>query len=173
MTGQHDPMSTPTPVDLELARIQESIAWLIRLGEFHRFHRGDAGGEPVLDRTTFLLLSRLADGTPLTMGEIAAELDLTPPTTTRRVGPLADAGLVRRERHPDSHRAVVITITDAGRERVAAVREARVASLRDLFRDWDAADLTTLATVMDRLTRTLATELVEDSGFADRHTGRA
>lgn len=162
-------MSTTPSVDSELARIQESIAWLIRLGEFHRFHRGEAGGEPVLDRTTYLLLSRLAHGEAMTMGEIAEQLDLTPSTATRRVAPLVDAGLVLRDRHPDSHRTVVVTITDAGRRRVEAVRRARVETLRDTFRDWHPDELLTLAAAMDRLINTLSTELTHDDGFADRH----
>lgn len=156
-------------VDADLVRIQESIAWLIRLGEFHRFHRGEAGGDPVLDRTAFLLLSRLAHGDAMTMGEIAELLDLTPSTTTRRVAPLADAGLIRRDRHPDSHRTVVVTITDAGRARVATVRRARVETLRETFRDWHPDELLTLAEAMDRLIGTLSTELTHDDGFADRH----
>ncbi|GAA3628780.1 hypothetical protein GCM10022223_52860 [Kineosporia mesophila] len=158
-----------TSVDPELARIQESIAWLIRLGEFHRFHRGEAGGGPMLDRTAFLLLSRLADGPALTMGEIAEQFDMTPSTATRRVAPLADAGLVRRDRHPDSHRTVFITITNAGRARVEAVRQARVETLRHTFRDWRPEELGTLATTIDRLTQTLAVELTHDEDFAGRH----
>ncbi|RAK26458.1 DNA-binding MarR family transcriptional regulator [Actinoplanes lutulentus] len=162
-------MGTSPSADSELARIQESIAWLIRLGEFHRFHRGEAGGGPMLDRTAFLLLSRLAGGTPLTMGEIAEQLDITPSTATRRVAPLADAGLVRRDRHPDEHRTVHITITDAGRTRVEAVRQARVETLRQTFRDWSPQELSTLAATIDRLTQTLAVELTQDDDFAGRH----
>jgi len=156
-------------VDADLVRIQESIAWLIRLGEFHRFHRGEAGGDPVLDRTTFLLLSRLAHGEAMTMGEIAEQLDLTPSTATRRVAPLVDAGLVLRDRHPDSHRTVVVSITDTGRRRVDAVRRARVETLRETFRDWHPDELLILASAMDRLIDTLSTELTRDDGFADRH----
>ncbi|GAB6897024.1 MarR family winged helix-turn-helix transcriptional regulator [Kineosporia succinea] len=162
-------MGTPPSVDSDLARIQESIAWLIRLGEFHRFHRGEAGDGPMLDRTAFLLLSSLTDGATLTMGEIAERLDITPSTATRRVAPLADAGLVRRDRRPDAHRTVFITLTDAGRARVEAVREARVETLRQTFRDWRADELATLASTIDRLTRTLAVELTQDDDFADRH----
>lgn len=162
----------PASVDSSLARVQESIVWLIRLGEFHRFHRGEAGGDPALDRTTYLLLSRLADGAPMTMGEIAEQLDITPPTATRRVAPLVEAGLVRRERHPDSHRTVVITITDAGRARVSAVQQARVETLRETFRDWHPDEVDTLAEVLDRLTDTLAVELTHDDDFADRHLRR-
>jgi len=165
--------STDARGDVALARVQESIVWLIRLGEFHRFHRGEAGGEPVLDRTTFLLLSRLAEGQPMTMGEIAERLDITPPTATRRVAPLVEAGLVRRDRHPDRHRTVMITITDAGRTRVTAVQQARVETLRDTFRDWGPAELDTLSAVLDRLTDTLAVELTHDNDFADRHLGHA
>ncbi|MCD5312066.1 MarR family winged helix-turn-helix transcriptional regulator [Kineosporia babensis] len=161
-------MGTPS-ADSELARIQESIAWLIRLGEFHRFHRGETGGGPMLDRTAFLLLSRLADGQALTMGEIAEQFDMTPSTATRRVAPLADAGLVQRERHPEHHRTVIISITDAGRARVAAVRKARVETLRQTFRDWLPEELSVLAANIDRLTRTLAVELTHDDDFADRH----
>ncbi|GLY16855.1 MarR family transcriptional regulator [Kineosporia rhizophila] len=162
-------MATSPSVDSDLARIQESIAWLIRLGEFHRFHRGEAGGGPMLDRTAFLVLSRLADGPGLAMGEIAEQLDMTPSTATRRVAPLAEAGLVRRERHPDSHRTVFVTITEAGRRRVAAVRQARVETLRQTFRDWQPDELGNLAATIERLTQTLAVEFAQDGDFADRH----
>jgi DNA-binding MarR family transcriptional regulator len=166
-------MNAPASVDAALARVQESIVWLIRLGEFHRFHRGEAGGDPVLDRTTYLLLSRLADGGSLTMGEVAEQLDITPPTATRRVAPLVEAGLVHRERHPDSHRTVVITITEAGRARVAAVQKARIETLHETFRDWLPSELDVLASVLDRLTDTLAVELTSDDEFADRHLHRS
>jgi DNA-binding MarR family transcriptional regulator len=167
--GHDEGMATPPSSDFELARIQESIAWLIRLGEFHRFHRGEAGGGPMLDRTAFLLLSRLGEGEPMTMGEIAEQLDMTPSTATRRVAPLADAGLVRRDRHPDHHRTVFITITEAGRTRLAAVREARVETLRQTFRDWSPEELGNLSATMERLTQTLAVEFTEGEDFADRH----
>ncbi len=103
------------------------------------------------------------------MGEIAEQLDITPSTATRRVAPLADAGLVRRDRRPDRHRTVFITITEAGRTRVEAVRQARVETFRQTFRNWPPEELSTLAATIDRLIETLAVELTHDDEFADRH----
>lgn len=48
------------------------------------------------------------------IGTLASREQVQPPSMTRTVNGLADAGLVVREAHPDDGRQVVVRLTDAG-----------------------------------------------------------
>jgi len=87
---------------------------------------------------------------PITLGDLAAAEQVRPPTMTRVVGALEEAGLVRRE--PDEHdrRVVRIRATEEGVRVMQEGRERRVAELarelgalpqRDLARLADALDI--------------------------------
>ena len=83
--------------------------------------------------------------------QLLARLGLDSPTGTRRMTDLADgvvysrsgltyqaglleqAGLVERAPSPDDERSVLVTITDAGRERLARVLPGHVEVLREMF----------------------------------------
>ena len=56
----------------------------------------------------------------LTVGALAAREQVQPPSMTRTVTALADAGLVERCPHPTDGRQVVVRITEGGRAVVAA-----------------------------------------------------
>jgi DNA-binding MarR family transcriptional regulator len=68
----------------------------------------------------------------LTVGALAAREQVQPPSMTRTVTALADAGLVERCAHPTDGRQVVVRLTDEGRAVVAAdtTRRDRWLSLR-------------------------------------------
>ncbi len=68
----------------------------------------------------------------LTVGALAAREQVRPPSMTRTVSCLADAGLVERGAHPDDGRQVVVRITEAGEAvvRADATRRDRWLSLR-------------------------------------------
>lgn len=68
----------------------------------------------------------------LTVGALAAREQVRPPSMTRTVTALADAGLVERHDHPTDGRQVVVRLTDAGRSLVVAdgARRDRWLSLR-------------------------------------------
>lgn len=56
----------------------------------------------------------------LTVGALAAREQVQPPSMTRTVTALAEAGLVERCAHPSDGRQVVVRITDVGRAVVCA-----------------------------------------------------
>lgn len=58
---------------------------------------------------------------PRTQAELAAALDVTPRHITTLVDGLEAIGLARREPHPTDRRAVLVTLTDRGREVMAAM----------------------------------------------------
>ncbi len=114
-------------------------------------------GFPTRLRMTLLKLSRslraqrsgdLSDGAyavlatvvalrPMTPGELAEREHVRPPSMTRTVQGLIDAGLVDRVQHPDDRRQALVTPTDAG---VALVKETR--RRRDLWLSRRLAALT-------------------------------
>jgi len=90
-----------------------------------------------LTRTEAGVLSTLSDG-PRRVTELADLEGLAQPTITVLVGKMESAGLVRRERDQSDGRAVLVTITEAGRvalERLRAqyreVLHDRMASMSD------------------------------------------
>jgi DNA-binding MarR family transcriptional regulator len=65
--------------------------------------------------------------------DLAATLAVTPPTCTRMCGRLDVKGLVVRERPADDRRAVVVSLSAAGRDLVAQVTRRRRDELRLLL----------------------------------------
>lgn len=76
-------------------------------------------------------LSILVFGGPLSLAELAAAEQVRPPTMSRIVDGLVDAGLVLREAKPGDRRSVRIAATDAGRRLLEAGRERRVRALSE------------------------------------------
>jgi len=68
------------------------------------------------------LLNRAGD---LTVGELAAYERVQPPSMTRTVSCLEQAGHVVRRQGETDRRQVIVSITDSGRERVLADRARR------------------------------------------------
>ena len=97
------------------------------------------------------LLNREGDRS---IGQLAAAEQVRPPSMTRTVSCLESDGLVERRPHPTDGRQVVITLTDQGRELLAAERRRRDAwlarRLRELTPDERAA-LRQAAPILERL----------------------
>jgi DNA-binding MarR family transcriptional regulator len=98
-----------------------------------------------LSATQSSALATVARRGPLTLGDLAAREHVTPPTITRVVDKLQDAGLVQRT--PDSRdgRVVMVALTPAGEQRVAESRSRRTAWLVDRLQVLPAEDLCGLA----------------------------
>lgn len=96
-------------------------------------------------------LHRLGD---LTVGEIAKQERVQPPSMTRTVNCLAEGGYVVRRPHETDGRQVVVALTDAGRELLLADRRRRdawlVRKLSELSAEERAA-LRAAAPILDRL----------------------
>src|ERR1700710_37794 len=86
-----------------------------------RQERDDVG----LSATHLAALATLERHGPLPLGELAALEKVAPPSMTRVVARLTDSGLVDRERHAGDRRQVFITITEQGRQLLAADRRRR------------------------------------------------
>lgn len=83
----------------------------------------DPGNE--LSIASMCVLGSLFRHGDLTVGELAALERVQPPSMTRHVNALEDGGFVLRKPHETDGRAVVVELTDTGRERLLADRRRR------------------------------------------------
>ncbi len=88
--------------------------------------------------------------------EVADHLGVTQSTASRLVTRAVAAGMVGRTRSPADPRRAALTLTAAGRRLVTASREFRSAYLAALLADWNAADVATLASLLDRFATAVA-----------------
>ena len=102
------------------------------------------------------VLAALAIRGRLSMGELAAEERVRPPTITRVVNALADRDLVRRTPAPHDGRQSLDELTDAGRALLLANQRLRAEWLAERLAELDAAELDVLRTAIPLMTRVAA-----------------
>jgi DNA-binding MarR family transcriptional regulator len=93
---------------------------------------------------------------PLTPGDLAAHERVQPPSMTRMVNALEQAGYVSRTPHPSDGRQVVVALTEAGTRVLKEDRRQREAWLAQRLRDLTAQERELLheaAEIIDRLGR--------------------
>ena len=76
----------------------------------------------------------------LSVGELAAQERVRPPSMTRTVNCLEDGGYVARRRHETDRRQVVVVLSDLGRETLLADRARRDAWLARKLTDLTAEE---------------------------------
>ncbi|WP_320672680.1 MarR family winged helix-turn-helix transcriptional regulator [Patulibacter defluvii] len=103
-----------------------------------------------LSRSSAGVLAALAEG-PLRITELADWEGLAQPTVTLLVAQMERDGLVRRDRDPADRRAVLVSITDAGRAARQQLHQALAALLRERTAHLDDDQFAALAAASDAL----------------------
>ena len=106
-----------------------------------------------LSYVQFEILATLAaaDGRVLTMTDLADSVVYSRSGLTHQAGLLDRDGLITRRASPDDQRATIVDITDAGRDRVAAVLPGHIDVVRELlFEPLSERDVRTLGDLMTR-----------------------
>ncbi|MFC4031936.1 MarR family winged helix-turn-helix transcriptional regulator [Streptomyces polygonati] len=121
--GHGAPSAPPPPAAMpsspDVARLRLLIARLYR-------QMAQASGDDL--NLTFAQLSALArieEHGPLRLGELAAHEQVAAPSLTRTVGPLAAAGLIRKEPDPSDGRSWLVSIAPAGADVLIRIRRER------------------------------------------------
>jgi DNA-binding MarR family transcriptional regulator len=115
------------------------------------------------------VLSRLEKGGPASMSDLAAAEQVRPQSMAATLGAIAEHGLIQRQPDPGDGRRQLISLTDAGRERIAVSRRSRDEWLaRRLTDDFTEAERRTVIEAMALLDR-LGDRL---DGRGDRLDGR-
>jgi len=86
----------------------------------------------------------------LPAGKLAEAADMTPASVTQMLDHLEARGFVARGRSATDRRVVTVSLTDAGREKVAAKRAAWDARWESALAEFDARELRAAAAVLTR-----------------------
>ena len=97
------------------------------------------------------LLDRLDAGGALRVTDLATLEGVTQPSATTLVNRLADQGWVTRAADPSDGRASLVSITDAGRQRLQLHREERTRRIAERLALLDAADQAALHAALPAL----------------------
>lgn len=100
---------------------------------------------------------------PMTLGELAAVEQISPPTITRIVSKLEEMGLVARAADPDDGRVTRVDVTAEGHQQLGESRERRDIWLRQRLDDLAPDDLAALGVAMEPLERLL--EVTDRAGL--------
>lgn len=112
----------PTPDEELAARLRAAVTRLNR-----RLRQQSLAG---LSPAQASALGTVHRGDGLTLGEVAAAEQVQPPTATRLVSSLEDAGLVARVNDEVDRRVVRVKITAEGRRALERIRKLKNAYLR-------------------------------------------
>ncbi|MFF3111430.1 MarR family winged helix-turn-helix transcriptional regulator [Kitasatospora sp. NPDC057904] len=142
------PTADPLDTALRLVRAQATLV--------KRFDASLSGlhGVSLSDFTMLLRLGE-APGGRMRRVDLAEALGLTASGVTRGLAPLERIGLVTREPAPRDARVAYAALTPTGRERLAEMRTTARQVAADVFAQWPAGDLTTLAALLGPLTGSL------------------
>ncbi|MGI8563683.1 MAG: MarR family winged helix-turn-helix transcriptional regulator [Candidatus Dormibacter sp.] len=144
-------MSTPiteAATVLELAgRVRTVVTRLNR-----RLRREAEGG---LSPTASLALASLRSHGPLSLGELAAEEGVKPPTMTATVQALEELGYVSRQSEPGDRRVSRIAITTRGRHELDRRRRQKTAYLAARLQHFASSELAQLQRTLELLEKLL------------------
>lgn len=96
---------------------------------------------------------------PTTQRALADLLAVTPRNITGLLDGLAADEYIAREPHPSDRRAVLVTLTDRGRDFTTDLRKGRNALAEALFTDTPDTELSSFLTVLETILTTLRHQL--------------
>lgn len=114
-----------------------------------------------LDRSAFLLLTRLEIDSPLSLRELSEAFQLDISTINRQVGAMLKHGLVERVTDPDGGIARKLRASAKGLELLAADRKQSHEGIGAVVADWADADVSMLSELVSRFNESI--EHIEDN----------
>lgn len=138
--------STESPTRAELA----TRARLVVLRLARRLRRTADGG---LTATQLSALATIEAKGPLRLGDLAAHEGIAPPTVSRLVDHLENAGLVRRQTDARDGRSYLVALTSAGEGLLAELRSTGTRMLEAAMAGLDAEDQAALVATVPLLER--------------------
>jgi DNA-binding MarR family transcriptional regulator len=137
--------------DMERA-LEDIVRWAIRNDAYREAMRR---AEVDLPRGHAGLLARLNQAGPLRLGDLARALGVDSSTVTPQTQRLERFGFVARTRDPRDGRAVLLSVTRAGRALLDSMRITRRAMLADRLRSWSDEERAQAAAILARVAEDL------------------
>ncbi|TMR97099.1 MarR family winged helix-turn-helix transcriptional regulator [Nonomuraea basaltis] len=132
----------------------DELAYLIEyetmlLGRHVHLAHAKLDGER-LDRSAYILLSRIRMQGPMSIGQLSDAFDLDVSTLNRQTAALMRSGLVERIPDPEGGIARKFRITGEGERRLDAERDERTHTFESILADWTPEEVATLAGCLKR-----------------------
>jgi len=108
-----------------------------------------------LDRSAFILLSRIEAEGPMSIGQLAEAFGLDTSTVNRQSAAMLRIGVAERIPDPGGGLARKLRITEEGRRRLRSERDWSVNGLRTVLRDWDPSDIGRLLAGLTRFNQSI------------------
>ncbi|MET7638190.1 MarR family transcriptional regulator [Streptomyces sp. NPDC005438] len=158
-----DAVDEQTAAGQVLETMQHQVALFARRAEQTRL--GGVGQvRNSMDRAAYLLLNRLDQQGPMGVKALAEGMGIDSSTVTRQVAPLVDSGLVSRASHPDDGRAVVLRLSERGKQRLDEVRASRRELMAQLTDSWDEDDRRAFCALLTRFNTALSEAMAQNPG---------
>jgi DNA-binding MarR family transcriptional regulator len=103
-----------------------------------------------LERSAYILLSRIRVQGPMTIGQLGDAFGLDASTLNRQTAAAMRAGLVERIPDPDGGMARKFRITAEGERRLDEEREGTIHTLDRIMADWSDEDIAAFADYLKR-----------------------
>ncbi|GAA0403415.1 transcriptional regulator [Acrocarpospora corrugata] len=128
------------------AEIAEIERGFMLIGRYKELGATAAGPEERrLERSGYILLRRLEDEGPMSIGQLAHAFSLDTSTVNRQTTVLLRGGLAERIPDPDGGMARKLRITEEGLRRVEEERACRLNGLDKVLSNWTSAELIAFA----------------------------
>lgn len=132
--------------------LQRNLIRLVRQLSIPRFHQQVLSRTGVeIDRVQAIALSRIVDGGPLRLTDLAEQLGVACSTAGRHAAHLEARGLARRAVDPTDARAVTVAPTRDGVALVGQLRRAYRQVLGEAMGDWRRDEVESLTILLGRL----------------------
>ncbi|OIV36360.1 MarR family transcriptional regulator [Mangrovactinospora gilvigrisea] len=103
-----------------------------------------------MERSAYILLSRIRLQGPMSIGELADAFGLDASTLNRQTAAAVRAGLLERIPDPDGGMARKFRITDRGAKDLDETRDEQIRGLERVFETWSAEDVERFAGYLKR-----------------------
>ena len=141
-----------TSLDGDYDVLEQAIGQLLRLNSSRKVHaRFAAAAGVVMSQPASVLLRRIDEHGPLSLGEAAALTHMDPAATGRQIKVLEREGLVRREPSETDGRVTVVRATREGAALSRRLSKVAQQHLQDTLAAWSGPDRKALAHLLSRL----------------------
>ncbi|MFD3991317.1 MarR family winged helix-turn-helix transcriptional regulator [Streptomyces sp. NPDC058548] len=139
------------PEDKPLHLVEFETMLLGRHAHLYAPRSRAAGGH--LDRSAYVLLSRIRMHGPMSIGQLSEAFGLDASTLNRQTAAMLRAGVVERIPDPDGGIARKFRITEEGERRLEADRNSNIEGLDRVMEHWAPEDVARFAAFLERFNR--------------------
>jgi DNA-binding MarR family transcriptional regulator len=141
-----------------LARTDAGLSSALRISimRLSRRLRAEREATDDLSANALAVLGTLSRHGPMTIGDLAAAEKVQPPSMTRTIAALKSRGLVERSPHGTDRRVVMVSLTAAAHQVIAASRRRKEAWLNQQLRTLSTQERAVLreaAPILERLSQ--------------------